>query len=224
MLGIGLFKFDQTTNKLLINKGLVHLLAPFKKLLSKKNKKGFLELTYVYLMSEATSENPFFGYIPKEGETLRSVVKSYVGLEPSWTPDSDVEDAIKKYNELQDSITQTTRSIKAARKALSDTHESLSIIGIQNNQLIEQVKQLLTKKGLSSDSVQEINTCISIIIQNSKNLTGLIDGLEESFTRLENLDAKYKKNFVKAAMAKGSKEVSTYEDPNNYLDVNLLNI
>lgn len=221
MLGIGLFKFNTETKQLQINKGLVTMVKSFRDVLKRKN--GLLELVYVYLMAEATSENPFFSYVPKKGETLKSVIVNYIGLPISWTPDSDIEKAIKDYEKLQNEISPTIKSIKAAKEALTNTNEALSIIGIQNKELIEQVKiKLKNTSSLTTTTIAEINTYLSLIIQNSKNITSMIDDLEGSFNRIQDLEDKYQRNFAKAALAKGNNIIGDYENPDNYQDINLL--
>lgn len=221
MLGIGLFKFNTETKQLQINKGLVTMIKSFRDVLKRKN--GLLEIVYVYLMAEATSENPFFSYVPKKGETLKSVIVNYIGLPISWTPDSDIEKAIKDYERLQNEISTTIKSIKAAKEALTNTNEALSIIGIQNKELIEQVKiKLKNTSSLTTTDIAEINTYLSLIIQNSKNITSMIDDLEGSFNRIQDLEDKYQRNFAKAALAKGNNIIGDYENPDNYQDINLL--
>jgi len=141
--------FDIDRGKLVLNPTVLWV-PEFKKLWTrdkKKNKdKAIAEISYVVFMYSFKSPYTAYNEEERRVKVLEDFLKEYKG----WKPDKEVEAAIKKYLELQDSI--SLRLFRATRLAL------------------EKIEEYFREADKS-----DINT----IVKNSKELGNLVQSLDK---------------------------------------------
>jgi len=125
----------------------------------KKNKdRAIAEISYIVFMY--SFQSPYLAYSESERESR--IIKDFLKGFENWEPDKIVKAAVKKYNELQDSV--SLKLLRSTRIALEKIEEYF--------------------RGASKE---EINT----IVKNSKELGNLVQSLDklERQVQKEQLDS-----------------------------------
>lgn len=141
--------FDIQNGKIILNPTVLWI-PEFKKIWDRDKKKAkgkaIAELSYIVFMHSFQSPYQAYAEKDREGKIMEDFFKDF----KEWQPDDSVEAAIKKYHELQDSI--SLRLLRSTLLALETIEEYF-------------------KSATPSD----INT----IVKNAKELGGLVQSLEK---------------------------------------------
>lgn len=140
-----------------------YALGPFKKIWdrdkTKDKKKAIAELAYVYYTTDWGSD---FSNILDEEERKEEVIKSCVHIK-GWKPDKVVEDAIKFYNQRQETIKLTL--LQDARHGINNLSKYLRTVNFDDVEINEKTGDVKPKHDAKkyADTVKQIPAIIEAL-------------------------------------------------------------
>lgn len=223
---IELLTFDDAGN-LVINRLEVQSIAVFNTLLKRRKgmagdsegrekKLNTMEMAYVKYMADGDLDANIYAAFEKPERSKKIILD--LGLPAGWEPDEDVQAAIDKYVEIQETYSPTVALLNSLLRGLKTSSRSVDTFASQMNIVLKQIDQKVSDimshpAGMDEAAIAAINSLNGIAFNNMDRLMEIANKLPKALDSIEKLATQVKKEVGKSKDLKGGQEKGRREDP-----------